>query len=193
MTDRDDTGPVRYSYKPSLVGAPYDFELTEQGLSYRAGFRTDEWPYRDISEIRLTYRPVSMLAHRFRADIRNRAGKKLTVISATWSSIVTLSPQNDAYCAFMRELLRRVAVEGGQVACYAGMQPAVFAASVATLSLVMIALAGLLIRALSTEAYPAALFMLGFAAWFGWYIGGWLSRNKPGSYEPSSPPARLLP
>jgi hypothetical protein len=133
-----------------------------------------------------------MLRHRFRADIRHQDGKSLTIVSATWSGIVSMATQDDAYRAFVEELHRRIAQER-ELTCVAGLQPIVFGLAVAVCGAIVIAIAALFIRALLTADFPAALFMLGFAAWSGWYIGGFLMRNKPGRYEPLNLPARLMP
>jgi hypothetical protein len=191
MSDDAQADTVRYSFKPSLAGSPLAFGLTEQGLTVQTGFRSGTWHYADITQIRLTYRPVSMLAHRFRADIRHKDGRKVTVISATWTGIVTLSPQNDSYRAFIEELHRRMI--GREVVCLAGLGIAVFAMGLALFAAVMIALTGLFIRALTAGDFIAALFMLGFAGWFGWHTGGWLMRNRPGRYDPANVPRQLLP
>lgn len=192
MTDDEQPKPVRYVYKPSVGGSPQAFELTGQGLSFQAGFRSALWPYGDIAQIRLTYRPVSMLAHRFRADIHHRDGRKLTIVSATWAGIVALTPQDDSYRAFIEELHRRIAGQPN-VVCLAGLQPVVSAIAGAVFAAVLIAVAGLLVRALVTGQFVAAVFMLGFAAWFGWHTGGWLKRNKPHRYAPENVPRQLLP
>ena len=193
MTDHERPQPVRYIYKPSIAGSPQIFELTGQGLSFQSGFRSAVWGYGDIAQIRLSYRPVSMLAHRFRADIRHRDGKTLTIVSATWAGIVALTPQNDSYRAFIEELHRHLATERSGVVCLAGLRPVVFAIAAAASSLVVIALAGLFVRAVLTGQAIAALFMVGFAGWAGWHIGGLLMRNKPQRYEPDKVPRRLLP
>ena len=190
--DDESAKSLSYGYKASVAGSPHLFELTEEGLSFRTGFRSGVWRYRDIARIRLTYRPVSMLRHRFRADLRHADGKSLTIVSATWSGIVTMAPQDEAYRAFIEELHRRIARER-EVVCVAGLQPVAFALAVAVYGVIVIALAALLVRALLTGELAAALFMLGFAAWSGWYIGGFLMRNKPGRYEPLNLPARLMP
>jgi hypothetical protein len=193
MSDDNQSQSIRYSYKPSLAGAPHAFTLTEQGLSFQAGFRSGVWRYDEIARFRLSYRPVSMLAHRFRADVTNKQGKSLTIISATWAGLISLKPQDDSYRAFVDELHRRVAGHNAGVICLAGLGPIAFAIGLVLFGVVMVALAGLLIRALATEAYIAALFMLGFAAWFGWHTGGWLIRNKPRRYSVADVPRALLP
>jgi hypothetical protein len=190
--DDESTKPLRYAYKASVAGSPHLFDLTEQGLSFQTGFRSGVWRYDEIERIRLSYRPVSMLRHRFRADIRHKDGKTLKIFSSTWSGIVTMAPQDEAYRAFIEELHRRVARER-DVVCIAGFQPIAFALAVAIYGAIMIAVVALFIRALLTGEFPAALFMLGFAIWSAWYVGGFLMRNKPGRYEPLNLPARLMP
>lgn len=188
-----DDQALSYIYKPSLAGSTHTFMLAGQGLSFQSGFRTGTWGYDEIARIRLSYRPVSMLSHRFRTDIYNGQGRKLTLISASWSGIVTLAPQNESYRAFVEELHRRVAERSPDVVCLAGLGAIAFAIGIVLFGAVMLALAGLLIRALTTGNVVAALFMLGFAAWFGWHTGGWLMRNKPGRYDPANVPRKLLP
>ena len=41
-------------------------------------------------------------------------------------------------------------------------------------ALLAIAMAGLLVRALATGEFTGALFLVGFVAWFGWTIGGFI-------------------
>ena len=193
MTETGQLPPVHYIYKPSIAGSPQSFELTEQGLSFKAGFRSGVWRYSDIARIRLIYRPVSMLAHRFRADLQHKDGKKLTIVSASWAGIVALTPQNDSYRAFIEDLHRRIAAERSDVVCLAGLHRGAYAITVAVFAAVIIAVAALFVRALVTGEFIAALFMVGFALWFGWNTHGLITRNKPHRYEVASVPRQVLP
>lgn len=189
----DPEGEIAYAYKPSLAGAAYAFRLTEEGLSFQAGFRSAVWRYSDIASVRLTYRPVSMLAHRFRADITNRQGQRLRVVSASWSGIVTLAPQNEGYRLFIQALHAALVRHGARPSFIAGLHPIVFAVGVFMTGVLAVAMLGLLIRALAIGNFVAALFLVGFAGWYGWHMGGWLLRNKPRAYTPDSIPPGLLP
>ena len=184
---------IVYAYKPSLAGAACAFRLTEEGLSFQAGFRAAMWRYCDIASVRLTYRPVSMLAHRFRADITNRQGQRLRIVSASWSGIVTLAPQNDAYRAFIQALHAALVRSDARPSFNAGLNPIVFAIGLFMTGLLAVAMLGLLIRAVGIGNYVAALFLAGFAGWYGWHMGGWLLRNKPRAYAPDDIPPDLLP
>lgn len=200
MSDDEPSEPLRYVYKPSVAGSPLSFELNARGLSFSSGFRSDTWRYGDIAEIRLTYRPVSMLRHRFRADLRHRNARKLRIVSATWAGIVALTPQNESYRRFIEELHRRLAAEGSTVICRAGLPQVVFVLASATFAVLMLALLGLGVRALAggtleslQQQLIVVLFLFGFAAWSAWYAGGWLLRNKPRRYDPANVPRELLP
>lgn len=193
MTDDELPALHRYAYKPSVGGSPQTFELSGEGLSWQTGFRSSFWRYEDIARIRLSYRPVSMLANRFCADVRHKDGRRLRIVSATWAGIVTLTPQSDSYRAFLEDLHRRVAAGQGDVECLGGLGRIHFAFAAAVFAAVMLALAALLVRALVSGQLVAALFMLGFGAWVGWHSGGWLKRNQPQRYAPDSPPRELLP
>ena len=60
-------------------------------------------------------------------------------------------------------------------------------------ALVAISIAGLLVRALAIGEFAAALFLVGFAALFGWQIGGFMRRNRPQTYTFDALPQELLP
>ena len=175
---------VHYVFKPSLVGGPSRFDLTEDGLSWQVRGRKGVWPLDKIAAIRLSYRPVSMQSRRFRADIEDTRGERITLFSTTWHTIALMSPQDDSYRAFVVELHRRLAVIRSKAVLVVGM---------AVVSVVGIAMAGLLIRALLTGQFTAALFLVGFAALFAWQIGGFMRRNRPRAYTFDALPQDLLP
>jgi hypothetical protein len=185
--------PVRYAYKPSLIGAAHQFELTDQGLSWHIAGKSGVWPYAAISAIRLSYRPVSMQSRRFRADIDHIGGGRIAVLSTTWQTAALMAPQDRDYRIFIGELHRRMELAGSKAALIGGLKPRVYAAAIGLLSLVAIAMAGLLVRALATSEFAGALFLVGFAALFGWQIGGFMVRNRPRGYLFGQLPEALLP
>ena len=187
------TTGVRYAYKASLVGAAHRFELTEEGLLWQVGGKSAVWPYDQISAIRLSYRPVSMQSRRFRADIDRAGGGRIRILSTTWQTATLMAPQDNDYRAFITGLHRRMAKAGSRAVLLGGLGPRVYAAAVILLVLVGIAIAGLLVRAIATGEWAGALFLLGFAALFGWQIGGFITRNRPQTYTFDDFPKALLP
>jgi hypothetical protein len=184
---------ARYAYKPSLIGAAHQFELTDDGLSWRVAGRSGVWPYAEISAIRLSYRPVSMQSHRFRADIENANRQRITILSTSWQTVALMAPQDHDYRAFITQLHARMAKAGSNAALIGGIGPKTWAAGIVLLALVGIAIAGLLVRAIGTGEWAGALFLIGFAALFAWQIGGFVGRNRPRAYSFEHLPEALLP
>jgi hypothetical protein len=187
------TAGLRYAYKASLIGSAHQFELTDRGLSWRVAGRSGVWPYPDIAAIRLSYRPVSMQSRRFRADIDNAGGGRIVVLSTTWQTAALMAPQDQDYRAFMTELHARMSRAGSRAALIGGLKPRVYSAALALLAVVTAAMAGLLIRAIATGELAGILFLVGFAALFGWQIGGFVRRNRPQVYSFDHLPGELLP
>jgi hypothetical protein len=184
---------ARYAYKASLIGAAHQFELTDDGLSWRIAGKSGVWPYADIAAIRLSYRPVSMQSRRFRADIDNISGGRIAILSTTWQTAALMAPQDRDYRAFISQLHRRMAEAGSRAALVGGLRPRIYAAAIVLLALVAIAISGLFVRAIATSEFAGALFLVGFTALFGWQIGGFVRRNRPRAYSFDQLPEALLP
>lgn len=184
---------TRYAYKASLIGSAHEFELTDAGLSWRVGGRSGVWPYRDIAAVRLSFRPVSMQARRFRADIEKAGGGRIAILSTTWQTVSLMAPQDHGYRAFMVELHRRMNDAGSKARLIGGIGPNTYAVALVLLALLATAMIGLLIRALATFEWTGALFLVGFALLFTWQIGGFVRRNRPRFYSFDALPDALLP
>jgi hypothetical protein len=182
-----------YAYKASLISSAQQFELTDGGLSWRIGSRSGLWPYAEIASIRLSYRPMSLQARRFRADIRRRGGGRIALISTTWQTVSLMTPQDQGYRAFIAELHRRMKQAGSTASLTGGIGTASYATAVVMLALLAVAMVGLLVRALSTSEFTGALFLVGIAIWFAWTIGGFIKRNRPRRYSFDALPETLLP
>jgi hypothetical protein len=188
-----DEAGLRYAYKASLIGSAHQFELTEQGLSWRIGRRAGLWDYADIAAVRLSYRPVSMQARRFRADIREAGGGRLAVFSTSWQTAALMAPQDRDYRAFIIGLHERMAKAGSQAVLSGGLHPRLYAAAIFSVALLAVAMAGLLLRAIVSAEWAGALFLVGFAALFTWQVGGFIKRNRPLVYTFDDLPNALLP
>jgi hypothetical protein len=182
-----------YAYKASLVGSAHRFELTEDRLAWRIGGRSGLWPYTDIAAVRLSYRPISMQPRRFRADIDHVNGARIALLSTSWTTVTLMKPQDADYRAFITQLHRRLEKAGSRAALIGGLKPVLYHAGLAVLAITAVAMTGLLIRAVATGEWAGALFLVGFAALFGWQIGGFIRRNRPRRYTFDELPPELLP
>ena len=182
-----------YAYKASLIGSAHRFALTEQGLSWHIGGRSGLWPYDEISAIRLSFRPVSMQQHRFRADITHSSGRRIAILSTSWQTAALMAPQDNGFRAFIVELHARMAQAGSRAVLTSGLGRIAYAMVLAFLAMLTVAMACLLIRALLIGEFAGVLFILGFAALFAWQVGGFVRRNRPQSYSFDRVPKALLP
>jgi hypothetical protein len=182
-----------YAYKASLIGSAHRFELTDEGLSWRIAGRSGVWRYDEISAIRLSFRPVSMQQHRFRADVSRASGGRIAILSTSWQTAALMAPQDSGFRNFLVELHARMAKAGSRAELTAGLGRNTYAAVLAFLAVLAVAMAGLLIRALMIGEFAGVLFILGFAALFAWQVGGFVRRNQPRSYSFDRLPAGLLP
>jgi hypothetical protein len=182
-----------YAYKASLIGSAHRFALMEQGLSWQVGSRSGLWPYDEISAIRLSFRPVSMQQHRFRADITHASGRRIAILSTSWQTAALMAPQDNGFRAFIVALHARMAQAGSRAALTAGLGRTAYIVVLAFLAMLTLAMTVLLIRALVIGEFAGALFILGFAALFAWQVGGFVRRNRPLSYSFDQLPRSVLP
>jgi hypothetical protein len=193
MQVSDADAATSYAYKASLIGSAHRFELTEAGLSWQVAGRSGLWRYDEISAIRLSFRPVSMQQHRFRADVSHAGGGRLAILSTSWQTAALMAPQDSGFRTFIVALHERMAQAGSRATLTAGLGRRTYAAVLAFLAALTVAMTGLLIRALMIGEFAGALFILGFAALFAWQVGGFVRRNRPRSYSFDRLPRSLLP
>ena len=191
--EAQDPAATSYAYKASLIGSAHRFELTDAGLSWHIAGRSGVWRYDEISSVRLSFRPVSMQQHRFRADVSRASGGRIAILSTSWQTAALMAPQDYGFRAFIVELHARMAKAGSRAVLTAGLGRKTYAAVLAFLALLAVAMAGLLIRALMIGEFAGVLFILGFAALFVWQVGGFVRRNQPRIYTLDHLPTDLLP
>lgn len=182
-----------YAYKASLIGSAHRFELTDEGLSWHIAGRSGVWRYDEISAVRLSFRPVSMQQHRFRADVSRASGGRIAILSTSWQTAALMAPQDRGFRDFLVELHARMAKAGSRAELTAGLGRKTYAAVLAFMAMLAVLMAGLLIRALMIGEFAGVLFILGFAALFAWQVGGFVRRNQPRSYGFDRLPRSLLP
>jgi len=182
-----------YTFKASLVGSAHQFELTDKGLSWKISGRSGVWAYGDIAAVRMSYRPSSMQAHRFRTDIWHADGGRIRIVSTNWQTVSLMTPQDNGYRAFIVGLHARMAAAGSKATLTGGLPSSLYAAALLFVALLAIAMVALFVRALATGEYAGALFLVGFALLFNWQIGGFIRRNRSVSYSFDHLPEALLP
>jgi hypothetical protein len=189
---RDLDGDLDYVFKPSLMGAPMEFRLTQDALEWRKGSAAGRVGYDRIRRIRLSFRPMTMQNYRFLTEVWSD-GPKLQIASTSWKSLVEHQRLDAAYGAFVTELSRRLGAAGGPASFETGSPALIYWPGVVVFAGASLAMAGLAVRALQVEALAGAGFIAVFLALFLWQAGGFFFRNRPGTYRADAVPPQVLP
>ncbi|HWK94997.1 MAG TPA: hypothetical protein VNR39_06215 [Pseudolabrys sp.] len=176
-----------------MLGAPFSFRLTDEGLAFEAGRRAGLIPYQAISRLRLSFKPSSMQSGRYVGEIWAADAPKLTIFSSSWKSMMIQERQNPAYSAFIAALHRRLLAAGAKTQFERGSVPVLYWPGLAVFVSVSLGMAVLIVRALQVDAKAGAAFIGAFLALFLWQGGNFFRRNRPGTYRADAPPADLLP
>jgi hypothetical protein len=185
--------PFAYAYRPSLLGAAWEFRLAGDGIDWAAGRKGGHIPFRAVRRLRMSYRPVSMQSHRFMTELWADGAPKLGILSSSWKSLVEQERLDGRYTAFVAELHRRIALAAAPARFERGSNPLLYWPGLIAYIGVSLGLALLVVRALQANAKGGAVFIGGFLALFLWQGGNFFRRNRPGRYSPEALPADLLP
>ncbi len=184
---------VSYSYRPSLLAPGWTFRLTEEGVAWSAGNKSDLMRYGNIRRIRMRFRPMSMQWQRFTTDVWSEDGQKLHLVSTSWKSLVEQERLDQSYTAFVAELHRRVAAAGAFVRCEKGANKYLYWPGLLAFVAMSLGFAALIARAVQAKAIGGLVFIAAFLLLFLWQGGNFFRRNRPGLYAPDAPPPELMP
>jgi hypothetical protein len=183
----------RYTYKPSLMGSPWTFQLAPDALVWSFGPTSGRALYGGIRRIRLGFRPVTMQSYRFLAEIWPERGPKIPISSSSWKSLVEQERQDADYVGFLTDLHRRIAQAHGTPRLDGGSNPILYWPGVVILIGISLSVVALIVRALQQGENAAALFLLGFFVLLAWQLGGFFKRNFPRRYTLDKIPPEVLP
>jgi hypothetical protein len=188
-----DENAAAYSYRPSLLGAPWEFRLNGETLHWAVGTKSGRIALRDIRRMRMSYKPASMQSHRFMTELWAIGAPRLRIVSSTWRSMVEQVAQDGPYSAFIAELHRRIAMAATPARFERGTSPFGYWTGLAVFVAVSLALAWMVARGLQTGSLAGAAMVGVFLALFIWQAGNFFRRNRPGLYRPDALPAELMP
>jgi hypothetical protein len=182
-----------YAFRPSLLGAPWQFKLADNGIEWVKGQRSGRIAYRDVRRLRMSFRPANMQTQRFLTEVWADGAPTLKISSSSWKSMFEQERLDKQYSAFVGELHRRIVRAAAPVRFEQGSNPLLYWLGLAVFVGVVCGLGLLVVRGLQAEAMSGAAFIAAFLALCLWQGGVFFSRNRPGFYHPEAPPAALLP
>lgn len=188
-----DDQDVVYTYRPSLLGAPWQFTLAPDRIRWIAGRSTGETRYGAVRRVRLSFRPANMQSYRFVTEIWAEGAPHFRIVSTSWKSMFEQERQDKAYAAFITALHQRLHAAGAATVYEQGSHPLLYWSSAALFAAVCLGFATLIVRASQQGAWAGAAFIVAFLLFFLWHGGNFFRRNRPGRYRPEALPLDLLP
>jgi hypothetical protein len=187
------TDRLAYGYRPSLLGAPWEFRLGEHGIDWSAGTKSGHLPYASVRRVRMSFRPGNMQLYRFVTEVWGEGAPRLVLASTSWKSMVEQERLDRHYAAFVAELHRRLAQAAPSARYEQGTHALRYWPGIIVFIAVSLGLAFLVARALQAQAIGGAALVVAFLALFLWQGGDYFRRNRPRLYRPDALPAELMP
>lgn len=188
-----DVADIEYSYKPSLMGGIWTFRLEPDGLQWSIGTVSGKVAYRDITRIRMSFRPVTMQSFRFLTELRAEKTPKLSIVSSSWKSLTEQERFDESYTRFVVALHKKIAEAKGTPQLQTGAFALLYWPGVAIFAAICMATIGILIRALQDGDTAVTLMLMAFFAFLVWQLGRFFKRNLPRRYTLDAIPADVLP
>lgn len=182
-----------YGFKSSVAGSPFMLWLRRDGMEWSYGNRSGLVRYDRIRRVRLAYRPATLQQHRFTAEIWSEGVPKLQIISTSWQGLVQQLRQDGPYAAFITELHRRMGAACSKARFQAGMAIVPYWIGLAIIAASAVAFATVVFKAVELSEWRALVVIVLVFAAFGWQIGSYFFRNRPGGYRPDAIPPYVLP
>jgi hypothetical protein len=182
-----------YSFKPSLMGAICQFTLKPDALEWQIGRRCGRTRYDRFRAVRLSYRPVTMQAHRFVTEIWSPDHPKIQIVSASWRSLVEQERLDKGYTDFVTALHHRLAAAGSGTQFLTGVPAVTYWVGAVVFGVVMVMTGIMVVRALQFSQWSVSAILGIFFLVFAIQIGNYFRRNRPGRYRPDAIPRAVLP
>jgi len=182
-----------YAHVAKPMRPPTRFTLRGDTLAIDDGPRETIVPLAAIEAIRLTVEIRNTLTRSFRTSLRIEGKGALSFNNSSWRRLADIETHDEAYSAFVADLVRSAAGHNPALRLEAGQMPLRWWGFVVLALLTGVGVAALTARALGAGALPFAALLLVFALGFGWLLADVGRRNRPRAFTPDALPPDLLP
>ncbi|MGL5115637.1 MAG: hypothetical protein ACRC7C_09965 [Beijerinckiaceae bacterium] len=187
----DDALSLRFRTRP--IGPETLVRAEESRVLVQRGSRQAEIPYGEIASIRLVYAPKNVTNEGYTADVRAKGGGNAFLTNISWKGLLDVDRQDADYRAIITRIVARAAVANPDVTLMAGTPMWRFGLMAVVGAALLLSLLVLTFRALTEGSWPLALLFAAFFAYFGWWVGRYVMRNRPRRFTANALPDGLLP
>jgi len=187
------TGTLVYRFRRSVLENEATWTLGPEAIERaEQGAQPFYIPYRDITELRLSYDPTRFDTDRYRCDVTARRLRH-PIMSTSYVSVGNFENRNETYVPFVRSLIARAAAVAPNCRFRAGKRPwAYWLQHIFLLS--MLILLGVVIATMSGLGVSGMVAVkLGIIAFYIPVAIKYAHYNLPRNITPDSIPAEVLP
>jgi hypothetical protein len=190
--DSNTGAALTYSHSPRPASMPVSFHLRGRQLIVDRLGSEQPVPLDQIAEVRLTFEPRSFAQKLYRIRLRLKSGNTVSLHSVNFRSMVFADRQEEAYAAFLRELLPRIARANPQARFVVGRAPFVWGALCVTSAAILAAIAFFVWFAWGEGETTAIVIGVFIAAAGIWQMEPIVRLNRPRDFAPDNPPPEML-
>jgi len=189
----DTAGPLTYQHKPRIIGSAIVFRLEEKAIAWSDGRTSSSLPLHQIESVRLLFRPANLYTHRYRIEVRQRLGRRIWFSNLSYRGLADIEANDEGYTAFVRALCAAVAQASPKARFIVG-EPAWRYGLVALVTAGLAAsIAILTLQTAKLANWPILAVVLTIGGYMIWQMSLWLTKNRPGTFDPLALPPALLP
>jgi hypothetical protein len=186
--------PTVYRFRANAFVGERTYRLTEDALTWEEeGKPLDGAFYDEIAEVRMSYAPTRVSTNRFRTQIVFRKGGMAELFNTHYAGFADLPERNAEYAAFLRELHRRLAERGKEVAFRMGSSQAAYIGNLVLTVFIFAGIAFAFVFLFNFGLMWFAAVKLAIILFFVPTLMRFIRRAKPGTYDPRDLPDSVLP
>jgi hypothetical protein len=182
-----------YTHRAKPYGAGAVFEMYADHLVITQGPMEDTAFFKDITTIRLSYRPKNSTNEGYRMQLYRTTGRTLSVTNLSFKNLVSVDRQDAPYRNFVGALVPAIAKANPAVELVAGLPRLLHITTVLAGGAAALALALVSMSTGISGGIPLAALMAGATVYFGWWTWRYLSKNRPRLFTVDAIPDDVLP
>lgn len=187
-----------YRVRASALEHPGAWRLLPDALELTGGPGAEpglvqRFAYRDMVQVRLSYRPSRFDTGRYACGLALRSGQHLTIVSTHYAGVASFEDRAASYTPFVRELIGRIAAANPQARFRGGRHPAAYLAEHGFLLAMIVVLLLVLLEVGVLPFGDIVMVKLGIVLATLPLAFVYARRNWPRTFDPRAIPADVLP
>lgn len=195
-TDRAALGPeerLAYAHRPKPISSGLELVLLQDSLRAERSRSSQSVALKAIERITLSFTPKNTAQQAFTCALLVSDGRTIKFHNISWKSLVEVQRLDAEFTGFVRALIQKVATANPRVELRAGVSKWRYSLMMVSGAAIIIGLTTAAIYAMARQNTIIGLMSLGLTVYLGFWLKGFLSRNRPRLFTPETIPPEVMP